>query len=265
MLSMIAVYAFFGCLVGLMAGLTGAGGAMLMVPIMHFTLERQGVDPYIVHHMAIATAMANILFTSSMTAYAHHKRGVLPWRTVAWMVPGLLLGSFAGSYSTAYIPARPLMFAFGVFLIYAGIQTFVDVKPKASRHFPGVPGKVALGLFIGVFSGLLGIGGMAITVPILLVCGMPLLSVIATAGAFGFPVAVSGCIGYMLTAWGHPDLPPYSLGFVYLPALLGFIPASMACAPIGVRLAHTLPPRVIRRGFGVLIFFMSYRMISGAL
>ncbi|MCC8193809.1 MAG: sulfite exporter TauE/SafE family protein [Deltaproteobacteria bacterium] len=261
MLTTFAIYCLFGALVGLWAGLMGAGGAVLLVPILHFTLARQGVDPSLVHHMAIATTMANILFTSSVAAYTHHRRGAVPWKTVAWMIPGILAGSFAGSYCTAYIPARPLTLGFAFFLLYAGAQTFVSVKPKASRHMPGKGGQFLLGAFIGAFSGLLGVGGAAVTIPILLVCGVPLLSVVAASGAFGFPIAVAGCTGYMLTAWNHPGLPPYSLGFVYLPALLGLVPASMVFTSIGVRLAHTLPQNVLRTAMGIFLLCMAIRMI----
>ena len=264
-LSLIAIYVLFGCLVGIFAGLTGAGGAILLVPILHFTLERQGIDPGIVHHMAIATTMANILFTSSATTYAQQKRGVVPWKSVAWMVPGVFTGAFAGSVSTAWIPGRPLMLAFGIFLIYASTQMFMDIKPKASRHMPGKWGQLALGFGIGVFSGLLGVGGVAISMPTLLICGLPILSVIAAVGMLSFPIAVAGCVGFMLAAWGHPDLPPYSLGYIYLPALLGFVPASVLLVPVGVRLTHALPSTYVRKGVGLLMLTMSYRMISGAL
>lgn len=265
MLTVLPVYLFFGAIVGLLAGLMGSGGAMIMVPILHFTLARQGIAPELIHHMAIATAMANILFTSTITTYSHHKRGAVPWKTIAWMVPGILGGSFAGSYMTAYIPSAPLTMAFAVFLLYAALQMFVDIKPKASRHMPGVAGQIGLGAVIGLLSGVLGIGGAAITLPILLVCGLPLLSVIASAGAFGFPIAVAGCTGYMLTAWGHPGLPAHSLGFIYLPALLGLIPASMVTAPLGVKLSHTLPVTLVKRGLGIFLCLMAFRMIYGAL
>ena len=261
MLTILAIYFLFGAVVGLWAGLMGAGGAILLVPILHFTLGLQNVDPSLIHHMAIATTMANILFTSCVATYTHHKRGVVPWKTVAWMVPGLLLGSFAGSYGTAYIPARPLTLFFACFLVYAGAQMFVEVRPKASRHLPGKGGQVAMGMFIGALSGILGVGGAALTIPMLLICGLPLLSVIAASGAFGFPIAVAGCIGYMLTAWGHPGLPAYSLGYIYLPALLGLVPASMLFASLGVRLAHAMPQKRLRQCIGVLILSMAARMI----
>ncbi|CAK7020598.1 MAG: hypothetical protein DELT_02407 [Desulfovibrio sp.] len=265
MLEALLLYVLFGSMVGILAGLMGAGGAMLLVPILHFTLAKQGVDPAIIHHMAIATTMANILFTSTAATYSHHKRGVVPWRAVAWIVPGILAGAFAGSYATAYIAARPLTLAFACFLVYGAIQMFVEIKPKASRHMPGIPGKIMIGLFIGLLSGLLGIGGAAITMPILLICGVPVLSVIAAAGAFGFPVAVAGCIGFALTAWGYPTLPPYSLGFIYLPALAGLVPSSMLTAPLGVKLSHSLSPKTVRRGVGVFMLFMAFQLITKSL
>lgn len=264
MLSILPIYLLVGCFVGLLAGLMGIGGAMIMVPILHFTLTRQGIEPELVHHVAIATSMANILFTSSITTYSHHKRGVVPWGTVAWMVPGILCGAFAGSYATAYIPSGPLTVGFAIFLVYAALQMFVEIKPKAACGMPGVTGKILMGLAIGVLSGLLGIGGAAITMPFLLFCGLPILSVIAAAGGFGFPIAVAGCIGYMLTAWNNPGLPAYSLGFIYLPALLGLIPASMLTAPMGVKLSHSLPVKTLRRCLGALICLMAARMIYGA-
>ena len=264
MVAILGIYLIFGAIVGLLAGLMGIGGAMIMVPMLHFSLAKQGVEPSLIHHMAIATSMANILFTSSMATYAHHKRGVVPWKTVAWMVPGILGGSFIGSFATAYIPSGPLTMAFAVFLIYASLQMFVPIKPKASRHMPGIFGQTVMGAVIGVLSGLLGIGGAAITMPMLLVCGVSTLSVIASAGAFGFPIAVAGCIGYMLTAWGHAGLPDYSLGFIYLPALLGLVPASMLTAPLGVKLSHALPEKIMKRFVGVFILFMAVRMIYSA-
>ena len=261
MLSILPLYILFGSLVGFWAGMMGAGGASLLVPILHYTLTREGVDPSLVHHMAIATTMANILFTSSMSTYQHHKRGVVPWASVAWMVPGILGGTFAGSYMTAFIPAQPLTLAFSVFLVYAGIQTFVEIRPKASRHLPGAAGQVAFGAVIGVLSGILGVGGAAFTIPILLVCGMPLLSVIAASGAFGFPIAVAGCIGFILTAWNLPGLPEYSLGYIYLPAVLGLVPSGIICTAIGVKLAHRMPQKILRRAMGLFLLFLAARMI----
>ena len=262
MLELLGIYLLFGMLVGLLAGLIGSGGATVIVPILHYTLNRQGVDPSIIHHMALATCMINILFTSSISTYAHHKRGAVPWRSIIWMVPGILLGSFAGSYATGYIPAKPLATGFGFFLIYASLSMFIEIRPKASRHLPGIFGMICMGLFVGVLSGVLGIGGAVITMPLLLVCNVPLLSAIATAGAFGFPIAVAGGAGYIFASLGHADLPPYSLGFVYLPALLGLVPASILVAPFAVRFAHALPQKILRNGLGVFIAFIAYRMIT---
>lgn len=261
MLELLGIYLPFGALVGLLAGLMGIGGAMIIVPILHYTLARQGVDPSIIHPMALATCMANILFTSSISTYAHHKRGVVPWKSVAWMVPGILAGSFAGSYATAYIPANLLATGFGFFMIYAALFMFTEIRPKPSRHLPGPLGMTCMGLFVGTLSGLLGIGGAVLTMPLLLVCNVPLLSAIAAAGAFGFPIALAGGAGYVLAGWGLTNLPPYSLGFVYLPALLGLVPASVIVTPIAVRFAHSIPQKVLRRCLGAFLAIVACRMI----
>ena len=58
----------------------------------------------------------------------------------------------------------------------------------------------------------------------------------------------------MLIGWGEPQLPPWSAGFVYLPAMAGIAITSMFFARFGARLAHRLSPRLLKRLFALLLF-----------
>ena len=58
-------------------------------------------------------------------------------------------------------------------------------------------------------------------------------------------------------------LPAYSLGYVYLPALAGIVAASVLTAPLGVRLAHSLPVDKLKRVFALLLFVMGTKMLIG--
>ncbi len=261
MVTALGIYIFFGAIVGVLAGLLGVGGGVILVPILDFTLPLQGINTAFNHHMAIATSLANILFTSAVSAYSHNKHGTIPWNIVRCMTPGILAGSFGSTFIIRFIPAAPLKIFFACFLAYAAAQMLINIKPKASRTLPGTPGLILAGAVIGLLSGFLGIGGAMLSITFLLMCNVPLIASISASAAFGFPIAAAAVIGFALNGQAVPDLPPHTLGFIYLPALVGLILASTLTTPLGTKLAHTLPVKTIRRFFGVFLVCMAVRMI----
>ena len=110
-----------------------------------------------------------------------------------------------------------------------------------------------------------GIGGGSLTVPFLLWCNVPGHRAVATSAAVGFPLAVSGALGFALTNLGHPGLPAWSVGFIYLPALLGIVSASVLTAPLGARLAHSLPVHLLKKILAVFLMVIAIRMGWGLL
>jgi uncharacterized protein len=105
---------------------------------------------------------------------------------------------------------------------------------------------------IGVISTLMGIGGATFTVPLQTLYGRPLLQSVATATGIGPIIAIPGIIGYVLSGWGAPGLPPYSLGYVSLGALL-IAPLSVFAAPYGVKTAHGISKRKLEIAFAIFI------------
>jgi uncharacterized membrane protein YfcA len=89
---------------------------------------------------------------------------------------------------------------------------------------------------------------------------------IGTSAALGFPIAITGTLGYLINgivAGGtHPE---YTLGFVYLPAVLLVTIPSFFTAPIGARLTQTLPVKTLKRVFGVLLLALSVKMLVSLL
>ena len=77
----------------------------------------------------------------------------------------------------------------------------------------------------------------------------------------GGPVAVVGMIGYVISGGRVPNLPEYTLGFVYLPALLAIVAASVLTAPLGARLAHKLPVATMKRVFAFLLYILATKMV----
>jgi hypothetical protein len=173
----------------------------------------------------------------------------------------MLLGGFASGSLAGYIPADILKGFFAVFLLFVGTQFILDWKPAAHWRLPGRAGLWGSGLGIGALSALLGIGGGNITVPFLHACNLELKRAIAISTTLGFPIALFGAAGFLLSGWGHAALPPGSLGYVSLPALAAIAASSILVAPLGVRLSHELPVKRLKRIFGVLVLAISLRML----
>jgi uncharacterized protein len=228
-----------------------------------FTLTWQGVPSQHLMHLALGTSLASIIFTSVSSFWAHHQRGAVHWNVVRRIVLGILVGTFLGSCLASRLSTNLLKGVFVVFLFYMGFQMLTNKKPKPTRGLPGGLGMFGAGNAIGAMSALVGIGGGSLSVPFMVWCNMTVHDAIGTSAAIGFPIAIAGAAGYMVNGLQAQGLPAYSLGYVYLPALAGIVGASVLTAPLGVRLAHSLPVDRLKRIFAVLLFVMGAKMLIG--
>ena len=264
MLTIIAMYSVAGAVAGVLAGLLGIGGGLIVVPMLVFGLNQQGVSQEIIMHLALGTSMASIMFTSVSSFMAHHRRGAVRWIVVKRIVIGIFVGTFLGSCVAARLSTPVLKVFFVVFLIYVAVQMLTGRKPKAGRDLPGRLGMFGVGNVIGGVSSLVGIGGGTLSVPFMLWCNIPLHQAIGTSAAIGFPIAVAGTIGYVYNGLAAGEaLPHLALGYIYLPALGGLVVASVLTAPLGVRLAHSLPVARLKAVFAVLLLVVATRMVIG--
>ena len=261
MLSMFLMYGCVGAVVGVLAGLLGVGGGLVIVPILVFAFGLQGVSPDITMHLALGTSLASIMFTSISSFMAHHKRGAVHWTTVKRIVIGIFTGTFLGSCFASILSTEVLKIFFVIFLYFVAIQILTNKKPKASRELPGLPGMFAAGNVIGFVSSLVGIGGGTLSVPFMVWCNVVVHHAIGTSAAIGLPIAIAGTIGYVFNGWGVPNLPKYSIGYVYTPALLGIAAISVLTAPLGVKLAHSLPVDKLKKIFAVLLMVVGTKML----
>lgn len=257
----ITAYVFLGALAGLLAGLLGIGGGLVIVPILTFMFTAQGFTPESIVHMALGTSLASIIFTSVSSVLAHNKRQAVIWPVIFRITPGIIAGTFLGTFIAAWLSTNALKVFFSVFLYYVATQMLIGIKPKASRSIPKTPGMFAAGSTIGVFSSLAGIGGGTLSVPFLVWCNTAMHQAIGTSAAIGFPIAVAGATGYMLNGLNVAGLPEYTLGFVHLVALGGIVGASILTAPLGAWLAHKLPVDKLKKIFACLLYALATRMI----
>lgn len=254
------MYLAVGLLAGLLAGLLGVGGGLVIVPMLIFCFVKQGIQPDVIMHLALGTSLASIIFTSISSFMSHHRRGAVDWTVVKRIVPGILIGTFLGTLIASKLSTGFLKGFFCVFLYSVATQMILNKKPKASRELPGNVGMFGVGSTIGVASALVGIGGGSLSVPFMIWCNVAAHRAIGTSAAIGFPIAIAGALGYVVNNLHASDLPPYSLGYVYLPALLFIVCFSVLTAPLGAKLAHALPVDKLKRIFALFLYAVATKM-----
>lgn len=256
----VVMYLLVGLIAGILAGLLGVGGGLVIVPMLVFCFARQGFNPDQIMHIALGTSLASIMFTSISSFMSHHRRGAVDWDIVKKIVIGILVGTFLGTFVASRLPSDFLKVFFCVFLYAVATQMILNKKPAPSRSLPGMAGMLGVGSTIGVISSLVGIGGGSLSVPFMLWCNVPAHRAIGTSAAIGFPIAIAGALGYILNNLKVENLPDYSLGYVYLPALLFVVCASVLTAPLGARLAHALPVDSLKKIFALFLYLVATKM-----
>ncbi|WP_339489759.1 sulfite exporter TauE/SafE family protein [Pseudomonas sp. EL_65y_Pfl2_R95] len=248
------LYLMLGAAAGVMAGLFGVGGGLIIVPVLVASFAAHGFAPEVLTHLAVGTSLATIIFTSINSVREHHLKGAVLWQVFSWMAVGILLGAALGALTASKIQGPLLQKIIGVFAISVALQMTLGLKPQASRAVPGKPGLTVAGVVIGWASAIFGIGGGSLSVPFLMWRSVPMQQAVATSSACGMPIALAGAVSFMWVGWNDPQLPQWSAGFVYLPAVAGIAVSSMFFARIGARLAHRLSPLVLKRLFALLLF-----------
>jgi uncharacterized membrane protein YfcA len=250
-----------GIVGGFAAGLLGIGGGMILVPFMTMVFTSLAFPSHLVVHMAIATGLATIVFTSISSVRAHHLQGGVLWPVVRLFTPGILVGSWLGPWVAQQLNSTMLALCFGIFVFVAATQMLINAKPPAKFQLPGTAGMFAAGGVIGLVAGLVGAGGGFISIPFMTWCNVRIQNAVATSAALGFPIALAGTLANIYYGLGETALPKYSLGYIYLPALGVIAAASMVMAPIGARTAHRLPVVKLKKIFAMMLYALAIYML----
>lgn len=256
-------YLLLGAIAGWLAGLLGIGGGLIVVAALVWLLPAQGVPAQALMQVALATALAGIVFTALSSTHAHWRRGAVRWSLVAWLVPGMVLGSAFGAVLATWLPSRWLALFVAIYCLLSAAQlAWGQVRPATELAAGVGRGLLAgAGLVIGAVSALVGIGGGSMTVPLLVWRGVAPVRAVATSAACGFAIALAAAAGYVLSPRAASvGLPEHTIGYVYWPAALVIATASVLTAPLGARLAHRLPPLLLRRVFAAFLVLIAALM-----
>lgn len=254
-------------LAGFLAGLLGIGGGLVLVPGLYFIFTLLDYSGDNIMHLAVGTSLATIIATGFSSARAHWKREGVRFDLVKKIGIGIVIGVCIGTLIADNVSSFVLQVIFAVALTgFAFIMQLNPEKIKLYDDVPNQPWPAIAGTFIGTIATLMGIGGAALNVPYMTLNNVSIQKAIGTASAIGLLVAIPGVLGFLIIGWGNTgNLPPYSFGYINLLAVAIIVPITVLTAPLGVKFAHYVSTKTLRRIFSIFMIIIALRMIFEAL
>ena len=257
-----AALAAGGLAAGFLSGLFGVGGGILRVPLFLWLFPFFGWEGPMLMHLAAGTSLAIAIPSTLGPARAHAREGRLARPQLRIWIPAVVAGVVLGVSLQHLSPGPVVVLVFGVVMGLVGLE-MIFLADKLRRTQPigagSVLGAVAFG--VGALGSFVGVTGGAFSTPALTALGVPIHRAIALSAAGGVAISVVAAVGSILTGWGNPHLPPFSLGYVNLFVVAVMTPFVLVSARVGVRVAARLPERRLQIIFGVFLLFVSADMV----
>lgn len=264
LIQMGVLLAFIGAFAGVLAGLLGVGGGIVLVPAFFYSFQTLGYDGPQLMQMCLATSLATIIVTSVRSVLSHNKKGAVDWNILRGWAPGIVIGAVIGMLVVAQLRSSTLQGIFGGLALIVGL--YMGLGRSHWRLGAAMPRGITRALLspaVGFLSVLMGIGGGSFGVPLMSLYATPIHRAVATAAGFGVLIAVPSVIGFlfvpMVTA-----APPLTIGTVNLVAFGIVIAMTLITAPLGVRLAHAMDPKPLKRVFAVFLILVALNMMRKA-
>ena len=233
-----------GVAIGAIAGLFGVGGGFLIVP----TLTFMGLPI----HTAIGTSLACIAVSSFASAYTHIKRRKVLFRIVAIKEAFSMPAALIGAHITLFLNESFLRTIFSIFLFYLAYKMMTTSskyhhEESIRINYKNVP---IVGILSGFTSGLLGISGGILNVPLFhVLVEMPIRYSIGTSSVALFFTALAG-------TYGH-----FKAGNVSIETALLLAPGLVIGAYLGARSTHTLHPERLQNWFALILTLIGIKML----
>ncbi len=266
LLSLFALLLAIGFIAGILAGMLGVGGGIVLVPGFYYAFSALGYESDVLMRICLATSLATIIVTSIRSVLSHHKRGAVDWAILRGWAPGIVIGALLGMAAVSSLRSAQLQMIFAVLaLIIASYLAFGRQDWRLSEQMPRGIVRALISPLIGFFSVLMGIGGGSFAVPLMSLNGVPIHRAVATSAGFGLVIAAPSVAGFLLVPVPADLRPPGTVGAVNLPAFLTVIAMTMLSAPLGVRLAHGMDAKLLRRIFAAFLAIVALNMLRKAM
>lgn len=258
----ILIFLAIGTITGILSGLLGIGGGLFVVPALSYAFHLMGFPDILNMHMAVGTSFAIMVVTAGRSLLAHMTRAVEFGSIFKRLLPSVVIGTLMASTLAHYLDSEILRIIFAIFVLLMSLNLFFVTNYNSSRQLPGYVGINFMGFLIGAQSGLLGVGGGALSIPFLTYCNVPMRQALVISIALGLVIAVLGTLTFSLTGTvAGAFLPKLSTGYIYWPAWVGVGVGSLIFAPLGAKLSHRLPIPVLRRLFGTFLVMVGVHML----
>jgi uncharacterized membrane protein YfcA len=257
----IMLYIVLGALVGFMAGLLGLGGGGILVPLLASIFTYQGISIDNAVHLALGTSLTCMIIFSTASIRAHASRGSVEWQAVRGLAPGIILGAFLATQFAVNVKSVYIALFFALFMALVAGQLFVNWKPKPSQKPISFSCLIVAGVGIGSVSALAAVGGGFLTIAYLSYKNIDVKRAIGTSSAIGFPIAITGTAGYIMSGWFKTLGNSYTLGYIDVPAFLAISINSFIAAPYGAGISHRLPEAHLKKIFAIISLILSIKML----
>ncbi len=239
-----------GLFAGLIAGLFGVGGGTVIVPALFYAFAVLGLGGEANLHVAVGTSLAVIIAVSIRSLAAHRGHGQVDEAVLRGWTPWIALGGAVGAALAGVSSDEGLAAVYaGVALLVAFQLAFGGERWRIAADLPTGWPRMGIGTALGSASAMMGVGGGALGSMLMTLCGRPIHQAVATASGFGLAIGVPATIGFVIAGWAAEGRPPWSLGYVNVPAAVVMGLLTTAAAPFGARLAHRLDRVLLRRLF----------------
>ncbi len=239
----------------LAVGLIGFGSSLVILPTLAIVFPGMfGAEAAL--RLATGTTMATMTIGALSAGIAQARGGRVAWPLLRLAILPYLVGALCGPWGARFLPVQALRLYVAAILVLLGLWALRPRGrvPAGTRHWQAHKGEIAAVLFlIGLASSAAGIASGVFAIPYLGRFALPLRTVIGTSTFGAALYCVFGTLGYVSAGWTWEGLPPWSLGFVYLPAFAVMSAAGAVCGPLGVRLAGRVSEEWLRRLLAVFL------------
>jgi len=254
-----------GITAGTASGLFGVGGGFLMTPVQYWLYTSGGIDGTLATRLAFGTSLAVMIPTMISAALAHHRRGAVNWQAAIPIGCAAVFGGLAGGTLAGHLPGYVLRTFFAFLIIATAVRMVWHIQacstcgPRGSTEI-----YLLIGFLIGIVSGLAGIGGGVLLVPILVILlGYPMHTAVGTSSACLIFSSAGAVTAYVINGWGVVGLLPYTIGYMDLVTFAILAATTIPLARFGVRCAHGCTGRTLQIVFaGVLILIGGIMLVS---
>lgn len=249
-----------GTVVGFLAGLFGIGGGLIIVPSLVYLLPLTGIPPEHLMSAALGTSFSTIVITAFSSAQRHHKLGNVDWNVSKVFIPSIMISVFLCGLIISGLDAKLMLKLFAVMVVYLALRMIFSLQKEQKIKPLTTQTTVIAGGIIGALSSVAGISGGAFIVPFLNGRGLEMKRAIGTSSFCGAFLGLSGTFSFIASGWNVEGLPDYSLGYVYLPALLGITLTSYFTSKLGANAANVLPVATLKKAFAVMLVVIAINM-----